>query len=64
MFVGNINLGEYYTSFGHGPRSYVDQSDVFEKVRDFLSQADFAVGNVEASLTTRYFNPRIDTSHH
>ena len=57
MFVGDINLGEYYTSFGHGPRSYLEHSDVFENVRDLFSQADFVVGNLEAPLTTHNFNP-------
>ena len=57
MFVGDINLGEYYTSFGHGPGSYLKHSDVFENVRDLFSQADFVVGNLEAPLTTHNFNP-------
>ncbi|MBQ0762756.1 CapA family protein [Marinobacter psychrophilus] len=57
MFVGDINLGEYYTSFGHGPKSYLEHSDVFENVRDLLSRADFVVGNLEAPLTTHSFNP-------
>ncbi|MCL1476076.1 MAG: CapA family protein [Marinobacter sp.] len=56
MFVGDINLGEYYTSFGHGPRTYLEHSDVFENVRDLFSQADFVVGNLEAPLTTHNFN--------
>lgn len=56
MFVGDINLGEYYTSFGHGPGSYLKQSDVFENVRDLFSQADFVVGNLEAPLTTHNLN--------
>jgi len=33
MFVGDISLGEYYTCFGHGPRSYLEHPDVFENVR-------------------------------
>lgn len=57
MFVGDINLGEYYTSFGHGPGSYLEHSDVFENVRDLFNQADFVVGNLEAPLTTHNFNP-------
>jgi hypothetical protein len=57
MFVGDINLGEYYTSFGHGPRSYLEHSDVFENVRELFSHADFVVGNLEAPLTTHNFNP-------
>jgi poly-gamma-glutamate synthesis protein (capsule biosynthesis protein) len=56
MFVGDINLGEYYTSFGHGPGSYLEHSDVFENVRELFSQADFVVGNLEAPLTTYNYN--------
>ncbi|MDS1309938.1 CapA family protein [Marinobacter xiaoshiensis] len=58
MFVGDINLGEYYTSFGHGPGSYLKHSDVFENVRELFNQADFVVGNLEAPLTTHNLNPR------
>jgi poly-gamma-glutamate synthesis protein (capsule biosynthesis protein) len=58
MFVGDINLGEYYTSFGHGPASYLEHSDVFESVREIFDQADLVVGNLEAALTTLNFNPK------
>ena len=57
MFVGDINLGEYYTSFGHGPGSYLEHSNVFENVKDLFNQADLVVGNLEAPLTTHNFNP-------
>jgi len=56
MFVGDINLGEYYTSFGHGPRTYLEHSDVFAEVRELFSEADLVVGNLEAPLTTSNFN--------
>jgi len=58
MFVGDINLGEYYTSFGHGPGTYLGHSDVFAEVRELFSQADLVVGNLEAPLTTHNFNPK------
>jgi hypothetical protein len=58
MFVGDINLGEYYTSFGHGPGTYLEHSDVFSGVRELFSQADLVIGNLEAPLTTHNFNPR------
>ena len=57
MFVGDINLGEYYTSFGHGPGSYLEHSDVFAEVRDLFGQADLVVSNLEAPLTTHNFDP-------
>jgi len=56
MFVGDINLGEYYTSFGHGPGSYIKHSDLFKDVRAVFNQADFVVGNLEAPLTTHNLN--------
>ena len=51
MFVGDISLGEYYTSFGHGPRSFLDRSNVFEQVTSIFEKADLVVGNLEASLS-------------
>jgi poly-gamma-glutamate synthesis protein (capsule biosynthesis protein) len=51
MFVGDINLGEYYTSFGHGPRSYLKNFNVFEKVAPIFESADFVIGNLEAVLS-------------
>ncbi|SFR58587.1 poly-gamma-glutamate synthesis protein (capsule biosynthesis protein) [Marinobacter daqiaonensis] len=57
MFVGDINLGEYYTSFGHGPGTYLEHSDVFARVRELFGQADLVVGNLEAPLTTHNFDP-------
>lgn len=57
MFVGDINLGEYYTSFGHGPATYLKTGDVFSSVQSILSQADIVAGNLEAALTTHNFDP-------
>lgn len=51
MFVGDINLGEYYTSFGHGPRTYAKTRSPFEHVLPLLREADLVVGNLEAPLT-------------
>lgn len=58
MFVGDINLGEYYTSFGHGPRTYAKTRNPFEHVLPLLQQADLVVGNLEAPLTHANFNPK------
>lgn len=58
MFVGDINLGEYYTSFGHGPATYLESGNVFEAVKDIFSQADIVAGNLEAALTTANLNPK------
>lgn len=59
MFVGDINLGEYYTGFGHGPKSYFHkyQKSVFSKVTEIFRQADLVVGNLEAPITERGNNP-------
>lgn len=57
MFVGDINLGEYYTCFGHGPATYLQHSDVFKNVRSIFDKADFVAGNLEAPLTTNNFDP-------
>lgn len=51
MFVGDINLGEYYLSFGHGPRTYATNNDVFEAVQNIFDSADLLVGNLEAAIT-------------
>jgi len=58
MFVGDINLGEYYTSFGHGPRTYAKTRNPFEHVLPLLQQADLVVGNLEAPLTRANFDPK------
>jgi poly-gamma-glutamate synthesis protein (capsule biosynthesis protein) len=57
MFVGDINLGEYYTAFGHGPRTYSKNNDIFDSVREVLSKADLVAGNLEAPLTNHAYRP-------
>lgn len=59
MFVGDINLGEYYTAFGHGPLSYAlkNNRSVFERVKSILDRADFVVGNLEAPITSHNDDP-------
>ena len=56
MFVGDINLGEYYTSFGHGPLSFLKNNNVFENVQNLFDMADCVVGNLEAGLTNHKLN--------
>ena len=56
MFVGDINLGEYYTSFGHGPLSFLKNRNVFDNVQKIFSMADCVVGNLEAGLTNYKLN--------
>lgn len=51
MFVGDLNLGEYYTSFGNGPGTFAKSKSVFSAVQDIFSTADMVVGNLEASIT-------------
>ncbi|PAV27033.1 hypothetical protein CF392_02535 [Tamilnaduibacter salinus] len=51
QFVGDISLGEYYLSFGHGPRTIIERQDILLGVRHILGSADFVVGNLEAPLS-------------
>lgn len=50
-FVGDISLGEYYLSFGHGPKSCAYEKNIFENVKDILSDADFVFGNLETPVS-------------
>lgn len=50
-FVGDISLGEYYLSFGHGPKTYAYKRNIFENVKEALSDADFAFGNLETPVS-------------
>ena len=51
MFVGDVSLGEYYMSFGHGPRSFAESQNIFAKVDAIFESADMVVGNLEAPIT-------------
>ena len=52
IFVGDINLGEYYTNFGHGPGSVISRGeDPFQNVAEIFKDADCVIGNLEAPLT-------------
>jgi hypothetical protein len=56
LFVGDINLGEYYLTFGHGPRTKLQSVDIFEGLKDVFEGADIIAGNLEASLTNNNFD--------
>ena len=63
MFVGDINMGEYYTAFGHGPRTFTEHSDIFSDVKEILSQAHLVAGNLEAPITNHDYHPnRIESA--
>ena len=51
LFVGDINLGEYYLTFGHGPRTALRSEDIFQGLRTVFDDADIIAGNLEAALT-------------
>ncbi|PHR27536.1 MAG: hypothetical protein COA36_08880 [Desulfotalea sp.] len=53
MFVGDLNLGEYYPSFGHGPGTFANTSYIFANVQSIFDRADFVIGNLEAPITSR-----------
>jgi hypothetical protein len=57
MFVGDLNLGEYYTNLGNGPGTYAKTMDLFEKVSYIFSSADLVAGNLEAAISTVGLNP-------
>lgn len=57
MFVGDVSLGEYYPSFGHGPLSFAENNNVFKNVQTIFDKADIVVGNLEAAITTVNLNP-------
>jgi capsule synthesis protein PGA_cap len=50
IFVGDINIGEYYLTFGHGPKTKIRNFDIFESVESILCKADIVAGNLEAPL--------------
>lgn len=56
VFVGDISLGDYYTSFGHGPRSYAEDNYVFSEIEDVLRGADIVVGNLEAPISCQAYD--------
>lgn len=56
MFVGDVSLGEYYLSFGHGPRTLANQQSIFVQVQPILEQADLVVGNLEAPLCSNDYD--------
>ncbi len=59
MFVGDLNLGEYYTGFGHGPQTYAMNTgnSVFDNVKEIFAGADLVVGNLEAPITRNNDDP-------
>jgi len=57
MFVGDVSLGEYYLSFGHGPRTLAASQNIFESVAPVFRQADLVVGNLEAPLCSHAYDP-------
>lgn len=51
IFVGDINLGEYYTSIGNGPKSYFQNNNPFSSCNKIFSEADAVIGNLESPVT-------------
>lgn len=53
VFVGDINLGEYYLTLGHGPKSNIkNNDDIFKGVRSIFEKSDLVAGNLEAPLAS------------
>lgn len=58
LFVGDISLGEYYLTFGHGPRTELKRRDILQGLEGVFEGADIIAGNLEASLTNNRFNEK------
>lgn len=56
LFVGDISLGEYYLTFGHGPRTKLKSKDIFGGLQKVFEGADIIAGNLEASLTNNNYD--------
>jgi poly-gamma-glutamate capsule biosynthesis protein CapA/YwtB (metallophosphatase superfamily) len=57
-FVGDISLGEYYLTFGHGPRSIVESGkDIFENVSELFTDSDLVIGNLEGVVSDLGYDP-------
>jgi len=57
-FVGDISLGEYYLTFGHGPRSIITNgTDIFSDVKELFTDSDLVFGNLEGVISDVGYNP-------
>lgn len=57
-FVGDISLGEYYLTFGHGPRSVMESGiDIFGEVSELFTDSDLVFGNLEGVISDVGYNP-------
>lgn len=62
-FVGDVSLGDYYTGFGSGPMSTINNGiDPFSGVDCLLKQSDFVVGNLETCISKYGLNPNSSKS--
>lgn len=57
-FVGDVSLGEHYFSFGHGPRTAIENGqDLFSDVKARLSDCDLACCNLEGPISDIGYDP-------
>lgn len=57
-FVGDISLGEHYFSFGHGPRTLIENGhDLFSDVKAQLRNSDIACCNLEGPISDIDYAP-------
>ena len=52
IFVGDLNFGEYYTTFGHGPKTRLRTQDILKNVEFIFRDADVVAGNLEAPISS------------
>lgn len=58
-FVGDISLGEYYLTFGHGPRSIMERGEnIFENVSELFADSDLVFGNLEGVTSDLDYDPQ------
>ncbi|MCH8551564.1 MAG: CapA family protein [Natronospirillum sp.] len=56
-FVGDISLGEYYLTFGHGVKTVCKNVDPFELCEQIFSKSDAVIGNLEGPASNVGNNP-------
>lgn len=58
MFVGDISLGEHFFSFGHGPRTLLEEGrNPMEDCKELFAKAHLVIGNLEGPISDFDYKP-------
>ena len=58
MFVGDISLGEHFFSFGHGPRTLLEEGrNPMEGCKQLFGKAHLVIGNLEGPISDFEYKP-------